>query len=333
MRPDIEEITRVLIVEDEDDIRSGICEVMKASYSVIEARNGKEAIEKTKDLFPMLNPGLVLLDIKLPDMSGIEVLKQIKEHDPALCVIMVTAMKDTALAVEALSEGASGYVTKPFTAEELLRKIGDALDINEYLRQFNLMNERLEQWKIDFDGRAHDAGASAPLRLIENDPKELLEDLENKVREKFNITVPAKDKRARILAVDDEEDIRSGVKELLQGKYEVETAGSGAEAVSRFGSGEFDLCLLDIRLPDISGIELIKKLSEMNGKTVIIMVTAMKDISITVEAVRAGARDYITKPFTANDITATVEKQLKLKDQRERLAKLREELDKLVLKQ
>ena len=341
MRPDIAEITKVLIVEDENDIRSGICEILKASYTVVEARNGNEAIEKAKDHFPMLNPAIVLLDIKLPDMSGIEVLKKLKEHDSALCIIMVTAMKDTALAVEALSEGASGYVTKPFTAEELIKKINEALDISEYMRQFNLMNERLEQWRIDFDGRVHDkrqadkdnSGSPVSLRTIENNPRELIEDIEKRVREKFNITIAAKDKRPRILAVDDEEDIRSGMKELLQRQYEVETAKDGAEAIIKFGSGNFDLCLLDIRLPDISGIELIKKLKEADDKVAIVMVTALKDISITVEAMRAGARDYITKPFTSDDITSIVAKQLKLKDQRERLTKLRKELDKLVLKQ
>lgn len=322
-------------MEDEADVRSGLAELLKDTYNIIEAGNAKEALEQARMNFPFMDQGLVLLDIKLPDASGVDLVKKFKEIDPNLTIVMVTAMKDTKLAVEALSCGASDYITKPFTAEDLLRKIKRVKDSDELFRQFKLLNEKLEPWRLDFDMRYQQAMKEGPMRYVQDNSGYAdvpIEEMEKKIKDKFSIEIPARSEAVRILAVDDEEDIRSGILDLLKDKYNVETAANGTEALAKVKDKNFDLALLDIRLPDCNGVELIGKIMGLSPKTDIIMVTALKDISITVDAMKAGARDYVTKPFTMKALSEVVESQLKRKEQRRRLEELREKLDERVFK-
>ena len=108
---------RVLIVEDEELIRWSLRQKFEArGYHVSEAEDGasaREALEKrTYDL--------VMLDYKLPDTTGLEVLRQLREHDADTVVIMMTAYSSIESAVEAIKLGAFDYIPKPFQMDELL---------------------------------------------------------------------------------------------------------------------------------------------------------------------------------------------------------------------
>ena len=109
-------MTRILVVDDEPHL----CEFLKEdlsqrSYDVITAESGKEALEKVK----IDRPHVMLLDIRMPNMNGIEVLKKAKALDPALAVIMVTALHDEEVAKRAMAAGADDYVTKPINLDYL----------------------------------------------------------------------------------------------------------------------------------------------------------------------------------------------------------------------
>lgn len=96
----------------------------KGGHEVIgEAETGEQAIE----LFSSLSPDLVILDILMPDMNGLAVLKHIKEINPDARVIMCTASEQSHHVQEALASGASGYIVKPFTQDGLNEKINAAL--------------------------------------------------------------------------------------------------------------------------------------------------------------------------------------------------------------
>ncbi len=102
---------RMLIVDDERDI----CELLKdffqeKGFAVLSAFSGEEAIAKLDEQ----EADVMLLDILLPGLSGIEVLKRIKEHHPKVRVIMVTAIDQVELRCQAQQYGAVAYVTKPF---------------------------------------------------------------------------------------------------------------------------------------------------------------------------------------------------------------------------
>jgi len=102
---------QVLLVDDHPAFRSGIAAVVRniAGFEVCgEASDGSSAIEMCLDL----NPGLVILDITLPDMDGIEITTKILEHDPNVCVLILSMHDDALYAVRALKAGARGYLRK-----------------------------------------------------------------------------------------------------------------------------------------------------------------------------------------------------------------------------
>lgn len=116
----------LLIVDDAAYMRRlvGIM-VKKGGHEVVgEAETGQIAI----DLYSQLKPDLVILDILMPDMNGLEVLKRIKKLDPDARVLMCTASEQSSHVQDALDSGASGYVVKPFTQETLNGKITTALE-------------------------------------------------------------------------------------------------------------------------------------------------------------------------------------------------------------
>ena len=101
---------RLLIVDDEPLILEVLTEHFKSDYEVETALNGADAL----GAILRERPDVVMLDINMPRMNGVEVLKDIKQIDESIAVIMVTANEQIALAAEALRAGAFGYVPKPF---------------------------------------------------------------------------------------------------------------------------------------------------------------------------------------------------------------------------
>ncbi|MBI3814619.1 MAG: response regulator [Nitrospinae bacterium] len=107
---------RILAVDDEVEVCSMVkLYLTKKGYQVFTANSGEDAIKIVKEE----RPHLVLLDIRMPGMGGIETLKQIKEADKEIGVIMVTAVKDEETAKEALKLGADDYITKPVNLKYL----------------------------------------------------------------------------------------------------------------------------------------------------------------------------------------------------------------------
>jgi DNA-binding NtrC family response regulator len=119
---------------------------------------------------------------------------------------------------------------------------------------------------------------------------------------------------ASILAVDDEEVNLELLKRVLprQGYY-VDTAKNGAEAISMLQTLPFDLVLLDIMMPDVDGIQVLKYMKEQDLDSEAIMLTAVHDVKIAVECMTLGAFYYITKPYHVTDLFGLVERALERK--------------------
>src|SRR5437879_10685207 len=102
----------------------------------------------------------------------------------------------------------------------------------------------------------------------------------------------------RILVVDDEAPVREVLTEYFTTEgYAVEGAGSGAEALTVVRGGRADLVLLDVRMPGLDGVQVLRKIREINGDVPVIMVTANEDVSLAKETLKLGASDYVAKPF------------------------------------
>ena len=112
-----------------------------------------------------------------------------------------------------------------------------------------------------------------------------------------------------VLVVDDEETIRTVLKRILEeGGYPVVAAGDGEEALRLLSQQGFELALLDVRMPGVSGMDLLGKITTDWPDTGVIMVTAVADTQNAVDAMKLGACDYITKPFNRDDLLEKVRK-------------------------
>jgi len=117
--------------------------------------------------------------------------------------------------------------------------------------------------------------------------------------------------QGKILAIDDEKNIRHLISNefSLEG-FEVVTAASGEEGLKLFNSRMFDMVLLDIKLPRLSGIEILKQMKQKSPATEVIMITGYGDIRTAVESIKLGARDYVTKPFKLGELLALVRRAI-----------------------
>jgi DNA-binding NtrC family response regulator len=110
----------ILIVDDEEGIRESLNLILGENHQLVFASGGKEAMLKLGDANKVQ---LVLLDIKMPRLNGLEVLKQIRETCPSLPVIVVTGYQSVETAREALKIGAVDYVPKPFNPKDILAAV------------------------------------------------------------------------------------------------------------------------------------------------------------------------------------------------------------------
>lgn len=117
-------------------------------------------------------------------------------------------------------------------------------------------------------------------------------------------------KKPNILVVDDEEDIILLYKNILKKDFNLTATTSGLDAIKMASEQHFDLAILDIIMPEINGIEILKKIKEIDSSIDVIMVTASKEVKPAVDSLKLGAFDYIIKPFEVEDLILTIRKAL-----------------------
>jgi len=229
---------KLLLVDDE----KGLCFYLKdffhpRGYEVFIAASGEDALSIVKKE----NPELVLLDINMPGMDGLEALRQIKKASPRSKVIMVTVNDDVDTRKKAESLGADDFVRKPFTVAYLEDAV--ILKVNELTKS-----------------------KQAP----------------------------------EILIVDDEEGIRDSLRKFLSSRFEckVTEAGSGQQALDLLRKNSFDLVFLDIKMPGISGMDVIKEKKKLAHPPFIWVITRFDSEEIAHKVIEQGADDYIPKPFS-----------------------------------
>ena len=137
--------------------------------------------------------------------------------------------------------------------------------------------------------------------------------------------------REKILVVDDEEGIRELLKQMLTDEgYPVITASGGEEALFKLASESPQVMTLDNKMPGMSGVEVLTRLSHDQPDVCLIMVTAVNDVSTAVQAMKLGALDYITKPFEREEVLQTVRTSIQswrqLSQKRQSQEKLRDSI-------
>jgi two-component system, NtrC family, response regulator AtoC len=131
----------------------------------------------------------------------------------------------------------------------------------------------------------------------------------------------------RVLVVEDESLIRWSLRQKFDELgFDVVEAEDGAQATQAFSGDVFDLVMLDYKLPDTTGIEILKQIKTAEPDTVVIMMTAFSTIETAVEAIKLGAYDYVAKPFQMDQLTTTVDKALETTKLRREVRELRRHL-------
>jgi len=133
--------------------------------------------------------------------------------------------------------------------------------------------------------------------------------------------------KAKILVIDDDTSLRRVLEYNLQEEgYDVRSASSGEEGLYLFGQAQPDLVITDMKMSGMDGLMLLKSIKERSPETLVVIITAFGTVDVAVEAMKAGAYDYITKPFNRDELKLTVKKALQFSGLTEENKRLKSEL-------
>src|SRR5260370_34593407 len=136
------EVENILVVDDEEAIREVVSTMLESKgYHCTAVSNGRAAQDQVK----RTTPDLVLSDMIMPEMDGIKLLEWLRQYDPEVPVIMVTAIHDISTAVEAIRRGAYDYILKPFDKDQLFLGVGRALQHRRLILENRSYQRSLEQ--------------------------------------------------------------------------------------------------------------------------------------------------------------------------------------------
>lgn len=139
------------------------------------------------------------------------------------------------------------------------------------------------------------------------------------------------EKNNKLLIVDDEEIVRNSLKAwFLEDGYDIDIAESAEAALKLFEKNKYDLILLDIKMPGMSGMDLLVKLKEFDPEAIIILITAYASVSSAVKALKSGAYDYITKPIDPDELSHLVKNALMQNSLREENKQLKASIDQII---
>ena len=425
--------TKIMVVDDELGICKNVEKILtKNNYTVVHTQSAAKALEMMKNE----SFSLLISDIVMPEMNGLELLKHVANEVPNIKTVMMTGYASTNTAVKAIRLGALDYIPKPFTPDELRTTVSRALE-GELTEMIITDKEResIEVMDIDID-----FGYDAASNLVKPDTEIVLEevakivefhcsvgDMVCDVMEKLGTTcktgvkknycpkikalekkkakaaaafnpktmigidqpfdydevvaitgpeyvqhmnrdgfaflpyeklknVSPKDqpfdydevaavtgteyaehvnkdglafrsyeelKKAspdkaqtddeavlkNILVVDDEVSVNNNIRKILgKNGFQVDQAVTKGEAIEKINQQSYKLVLLDLRMPGVSGLELLKTISKTQPSARVIIITGYASIGTAIESARIGAVDYLPKPFTPDELRDVAER-------------------------
>jgi len=261
--------TTVLVVDDEQII----CDLFKtvlsqAGYEVFTASTGRDGLVQ----FQRRRPQLTLLDLRMPEMNGIEVLKDIRKLDPQANVMILTAWASDALERQARQLGVTDFLSKRMTLDVVMASL-----------------ERMQQ--------RQDKTATAKAPIAE-----------------ATVAMPPSPPSASILVVDDEQEICDMlVKTVSRLGHRVRTASSGAEALALVEQEKPTLIILDMHMPEMNGVGVLRGLQARKITSGVILLTGSQDEKLMTEALDLGVVDIIGKPVSMERLSVAIQLGMMLK--------------------
>jgi DNA-binding NtrC family response regulator len=246
---------KILIVDDEIEICKRLQrELQKEGHEVEYRTSPLNILEELKKARRNGEPyNLLLLNIRMPGIDGLTLLRSIREERVGVEVIITTGYRDEQIVIEAIRLSAENYLNKPISLEEL-----DA--------------------------------------VLSHVHKKTVE--EKRKNEKYHI-----------LVVDDEKDLCIRIKrELEKEGYQVVAAYTAEECIEYFKKNKVDVLITDIRMPRMSGLEMLKRCREITNDFVPIIITGHGDHETAKKALKLYAHDYLRKPLSLDALITSVKK-------------------------
>lgn len=253
------ELLKVLVIEDDETARKQMAKaIRKEGYQVLTAEDGRAGL----DIFKKELPEIVITDLKMPGIGGLEVMQTVKRLSPHVQVVLITAFGGVDTAILALREGVLDYLTKPLDLDQLTVVLGRA-------------SEKVKEFK---------EGDSFPTLLL----------------------------------ADDDENTRKRLAKVLEDEsFIVMQAGTGREAVDIFDREKVDVAILDIKMPEMDGLEALHEMRSISDDFEAIILTGYGDEASAVQALRDGAMNFLKKPVDIDQLILSAQKAMeKLKSDR-----------------
>lgn len=275
----------ILVCDDDPSVGAMLTSSLRQSgYFVLTALRPEEAIELAASHPEPID--LLVTDVIMPGMNGLELADAVRAKRPDIELLLISGYSEDLLSDPRIAEGSIDLLTKPFKPSDLQRKVRDVL------------------------GPARKDVPSQPAAVVTRTPSGGRDPLsgDGVVRSTTVSLGDVEESAMKILAVDDDLEVLRILREGLVGEpggsVELDVCETAWGARECFASGTYDVILLDISLPDGSGLELVGELRAAGDLTPVLMLTSLAAEADIVLGLEAGADDYLTKPFHLSELGA-----------------------------
>lgn len=317
-------MTKPLVLVVESDHKSpSLASFLRDDYDVTVVNTGTDALHVFEKNH--LKIRLVLMEIVLPDVSGMYVLRRLREISTLPEIIVCSGREDIELAVSAMKEGAYDYVITPTDSVHLTQIVAQAINSSDFVARMQQNQKSIFDFiESDVKIAAVQTLASHPDTFLksfsaedivglfpgpngDNDP-EKTEEFKLALIDTLKSSLSAFQK-AKVLVIEDEDLYRTMIATFLSEKYDVITARDAQEAIAMCDHHDrIEVILTDMVLPDVSGANLVPVLKKKHPNSEIIVLTAFERIDKAVQAIRGGASDYLNKPVLKEQLLDTIHK-------------------------
>lgn len=380
---------KILVVDDEETICQSVEKILsRRGYKVDKALNADSAIKKINES----SYDLVITDLMMPKTSGMELLEIIRKHYPELEVVMITGYSSIDTAVKATKLGASNYLPKPFSPEELnlvteralSRKkennqkkelknsnpSNDIIDVDMPFSEAEITKYTSKEYvetlthsdiphakktatraychlgkrdcrKVVVEGKEcvgdcpiekkEKALASKSIKKVHQFSKDIIDvdmpfsfsEIEKFTCDDYLMCLDRSDmprvgmygkkfaSKNNVLVIDDEPIVCQSIRKILSKRsYSVDEVFDVDAAIHKMRLNQYDLVLLDLKMPKRNGMEVLESIKRLYPKVPVIMITGYATIETAIEATKLGAFNFISKPFTPEELTKVTEEAI-----------------------
>lgn len=289
---------KVLLVDDEEDYVRTMAERMEMrDVGSRVALNGEEALQMVADE----TPDVMVLDLRMPGINGMEVLERVKNEHPNVQVIILTGHGSAQEEKEARRLGAFQYLQKPADTKQILSAIRSA-----WSKSLKATVDFVKESKEEID-RSMTAAAFA-----EGGVPAMAREVMRKGRADTSPKTPPSpaerpEQILKVLLVDDEEDlVRTMAERMEMRDLGSNVALDGQQALNMLEDDIPDVMVLDLRMPGLDGMEVLRRVKETYPQIAVIIMTGHGSDKDEQEARRLGAFDYLRKPVDISQLMETV---------------------------